>query len=139
MSTRRILIVDDDSNVVRILARTFERSGYAVTTARNGAQAHHALSSQEPFEAMICDIQMPQLTGRELCQKLANEGPYLPAVVVVVTSRSEADERDWVREIPAITLIEKPVGPKQLLRTVRERLEQTDACDQATDSERRAA
>lgn len=137
MSSRRILIVDDDSNVVRILARTFERSGYAVTTARNGAQAHETLATQDPFAAMICDIQMPQLTGRELCQKLASEGPYLPPVIVIVTSRSEADERSWVQEIPSISLVEKPVGPKQLLRTVRERLEQTTAFDQR--DERRAA
>ena len=138
MAAQRILIVDDDSNIVRILSRTFENSGYDVTTARNGQEAHDTLSKQDPFDVMICDIQMPRLTGRELCQKLASEGPYLPGTIVIVTSRSESDERDWVQEIPCISLVEKPVGPKQLLRTVRQHLANT-ASDRGLEDERRAA
>ena len=138
MAVARILIVDDDSNVVRILSRAFENSGYNVTIARNGQEAHDTLSNHDPFDAMICDIQMPRLTGRELCQKLATEGPYLPGTIVIVTSRSEFEERDWVREIPVISLVEKPVGPKQLLRTVREHLADT-ASKRDLEDEQRAA
>jgi two-component system, chemotaxis family, sensor histidine kinase and response regulator PixL len=139
MSTPRILIVDDDSNVVRILARTFETSGYQVAVARNGQEAYETITRTDPFHAMICDIQMPRLTGRELCQKLAAQGPYLPATIVIVTSRSEAEERDWVHAIPCIHLIEKPVGPRQLLRTVQGHLAPSQHDHPGLGDERRAA
>lgn len=124
MDQPRILIVDDDTNVVRILVRTFEKSGFSVTTAANGELAYDLLGAEDAFDAMICDIQMPRLTGQELCERLANDGPYLPSCVLVVTSRSDAEAREWVAAIPSVNLVEKPIGPKQLLRTVRHRLDE---------------
>jgi CheY-like chemotaxis protein len=121
MQGARVLIVDDDSSVARILARTFERGGFIVTTAPDGEWALQLLSEQQ-FDAMICDIQMPRMTGRQLCEHLGAAGPELPACTLIVTSRSEHEERAWVSGFPAVRVMEKPVGPKQLLRAVRERL-----------------
>ncbi len=72
---------------------------------------------------MICDIQMPRMSGPMLCRHLASTGPYLPGCTLIVTSRTEAEERDWVSAFPGVSLIEKPVGPKHLLRLVRQRLQ----------------
>ena len=124
MQNARVLIVDDDSSVARVLARTFERSGFLVTTAPDGEWAFTLLSEQ-PVDAMICDIQMPRLDGRQLCRRLAAEGVPLPPCTLIVTSRSEDEERAWVTSFPGAHLVEKPVGPKHLLRLVRERLLET--------------
>lgn len=121
MESQRILIVDDETSISRVLGRVFERAGYRVATAQNGALALERLS-REHFEVMICDIQMPRMNGRELCRHLASQGPYLPACTFIVTSRSEIEERSWVEDFPTIRLVEKPVGPKQLLRLVRRAL-----------------
>ena len=122
MDSRRVLIVDDDSAVQRILARVFQRAGYQVNTASNGRQALSKLA-EERFDAMVSDIQMPKMTGRELVTHLASEGPYLPGCVFIVTSRSENEERDWVNQFPGVSLLEKPVSPKEILRLVQQRLD----------------
>ncbi len=121
MTPPRVLIVDDDVAITRMLKRTFDRAGFDTSTVDNGAQAF-ALLAREDFDAMICDLQMPHMSGRELCRKLTSEEIRFPACVFIVTSRPEAEERDWMREFPAITLIEKPVGPKQLLLRLCQRL-----------------
>ena len=119
METMRVLIVDDDPNVRRVLARTFENAGYAVGLAIHGEMAVTQLET-ERYDVMICDIQMPKMTGEELCHHLTNEGPYLPEYVLIVTSRTAKEARSWTAQYPQITVVEKPVGPRQLLQLVRE-------------------
>ena len=131
----RVLIVDDDSSVARVLARIFERSGFIVTTAPDGEWALGLLREQQ-FDAMICDIQMPRLDGRQLCEHLASSGPPLPPCTIIVTSRSEVEERAWVAGFPGVRMVEKPVGPKQLLRIVHQTLSDTGW---SASSQRRAA
>jgi chemosensory pili system protein ChpA (sensor histidine kinase/response regulator) len=122
MGSRRVLIVDDDSSVQRVLVRVFERAGFSVTVACNGRQALSKLMGAERFDAMVSDIQMPKMTGRELVSTLASEGPYLPGCVFIVTSRSESEERNWIHQFPGVSLLEKPVSPKEILRLVQQRL-----------------
>ncbi len=139
MDRMRVLVVDDDSTVSRILGRVFERSGLQVTTAPNGKRALDILTeSAERFDAMVCDIQMPYMTGRELVRHLTTEGPYLPGCVFIVTSRSESEERDWVKAHEGISLVEKPVSPKQILRLLKQRLG-TDTEGGSDEPGRRAA
>jgi CheY-like chemotaxis protein len=121
MTAPRVLIVDDDVAITRVLKLTFDRAGFDTLTANNGAQAL-ALIAGERFDAMICDLQMPQMSGRELCRRLAGDGVPFPACVFIVTSRPEAEEREWMREFPGTTLIEKPIGPKQLMLRLSQRL-----------------
>lgn len=116
-----ILIVDDDAAVSRVLSRIFERAGYATSVARDGAHALEYLDGA-PVDAMICDIHMPRLDGRSLCQQLWREGPYLPRSVIVVTSLTRLEERTWLDELPGVELVEKPVSPRELLRRVSEGL-----------------
>jgi CheY-like chemotaxis protein len=121
MRVKHVLIVDDDPAVALVLVRMFTKSGFGATHAANGLVALEALSSKH-FDAMICDINMPKMTGRELCRHLHDQGPYLPSCVFVVTSLTQLEERDWLKEIPTIELVEKPVSPRELVRRVQERL-----------------
>jgi len=117
----RILIVDDDAAVSRVLSRVFERAGHETEVARDGAHALELLRTHH-VDAMICDIHMPRLDGRSLCQQLWREGPYLPRSVIVVTSLTRLEERAWLDELPGVELLEKPVSPRELLRRVTEGL-----------------
>jgi two-component system NtrC family sensor kinase len=117
-----ILIADDSSAVLRILERIFTRAGFNVATAPDGEEALALLHSNQ-FDILICDIMMPRMDGRQLCQHLRDQGPYLPEHVYIMTSHSEGAMRRWVDDIPGAKLIEKPVGPKKLLRLVRQYLE----------------
>jgi CheY-like chemotaxis protein len=136
MQAQRVLIVEDDSLVAKVLSRTFERAGFEVTVAGNGERAWPLLKESR-FDVMICDINMPRMSGRELCTRLKAEGTPLPRCTLIVTSRSEHEQRSWVREISGLSLLEKPVGPKQLLQAVHERLLDA-ACSAGSDAEEAA-
>ena len=122
MEASRVIIVEDDTLVAKVLSRTFEGAGFHVTLAGNGEKAWPLLK-QSRFDVMICDINMPKMSGQELCTRLCAEGTPLPPCTLIATSRSEYEQRSWVKEISGVRLLEKPVGPKQLLQVVRERLE----------------
>ncbi|MFH1277610.1 MAG: response regulator [Candidatus Eisenbacteria bacterium] len=125
MEGTRILISEDDSSVRRVLARVFDQAGFDVTAMPNGLLALEALrasAEDRRFDVMVTDINMPEMTGRQLCEHIAEHGPYIPDVTFVVTSRTEREEREWVSALPGVRVIEKPIGPRNLLRLVKERL-----------------
>ena len=124
MPGQRVLVVDDDPAVSRVLVRILIRAGYDAVSAPNGRQALECIAEQDLFDAMVCDIDMPEMDGRQLCLHLAASGPYLPACTIIVTSRSELDERSWVNAYAGISLMEKPVSPKQVLQRIKIRLEE---------------
>lgn len=111
---KRILIVDDEPHVSRVLKLTLERAGYAV---RSEADGQAALSSvlRDPPDAMVTDIQMPRLSGRELMKMLHELMPQRRFPVLVMTSMTAREERDWVRELPDVEFLEKPISPRQLI------------------------
>jgi CheY-like chemotaxis protein len=121
MSKLHVLIVDDDSSVRRIIARTFESSGFSTSTAADGEKAI-ILLNEHSFDVMISDIDMPRMDGKQLCRHLATKGPYLPKHTIIVTGQLEQNTRDWLDEFEGIKVIEKPVGPRQLVRAVKDLL-----------------
>lgn len=111
---KRILIVDDEPHVSRVLKLTLERAGYAVHTEPDG-QAALASVLAEPPDAMITDIQMPHLNGRELMKMLGELMPERTFPVMIMTSMAAREEREWVRQMPGIEFLEKPLSPRQLI------------------------
>ena len=111
---KRILIVDDEPHVSRVLKLTLERAGYAVRTEPDG-QAALANVLSDPPDAMVTDIQMPRLSGREMMKMLHELMPERRFPVIVMTSMTAREEREWVRDIPGVVFLEKPVSPRQLI------------------------
>lgn len=111
---KRVLIVDDEPHVCRVLKLTLERAGHAVSTEPDG-QAALSSALHDPPDALITDIQMPRLSGRELVNMLQELMPERRFPVFVMTSMTACDERAWVHAIPGIEFLEKPVSPRQLI------------------------
>ena len=137
---KSVLIVDDARHVVRILHKVFEEAGFDVSDAHDGAEALQ-LMQEEHFDVLITDLSMPNMDGQQLCQHLASSGPYFPECVFMVTSVTGNIERSWADEHPGISTVEKPVGPRHLLRLVIRRLEAIAEKDSPLESQekRRAA
>ncbi|MEE8558630.1 MAG: response regulator [Myxococcota bacterium] len=119
---KSILVVDDEPHVNRVMKLRLEEVGYRVEIASNGEEALEKLR-EESFDAMITDVLMPRMTGRELCQRIRKELPDVDLLIFVITSSSEIEHRDWVKEVPRAELIEKPVSPKRLIAYLRRGLE----------------
>jgi CheY-like chemotaxis protein/Flp pilus assembly protein TadD len=82
--TVRILLAEDNENLAQILARLIESRGYGVVTARSGAQAARLLGS-EPFDLLILDLGLPEISGIELLQKI-RKSPKLSSLPVIITT-----------------------------------------------------
>ena len=109
-----ILIVDDEPNVTRVLKLMLERAGYRISTAPDG-EAGLACVLADPPDALITDIQMPRMDGRELVRAIQQQLPQRRFEIFVMTSMTAREEREWVREIPRVEFLEKPVSPRQLV------------------------
>ena len=111
---KRILIVDDEPHITLVLKLHLERAGYAVETANNGKAAFDAVARQAP-DALITDIQMPLMSGRELCLAIEQALPDRAFPILVMTSRTDREEREWTAKIRLLEFLEKPVSMRSVV------------------------
>ena len=111
---KKILIVDDHAPVVRVLKLGIEEAGYEVDTASNGSECLVKLCAGHP-DFLVTDIDMPRMSGKELCQAIEEQFPDRAFPIVVLTSRTEMEHRDWTRNIDNLAFMEKPVSVRRLL------------------------
>lgn len=111
---KQILIADDEPHVIRVMSLRLKRAGYDVEAAANGAVALEQIRAHQP-DVLITDVQMPRMTGRELCEQIQAEFPDRKFLVVVLTSRTEVEHRDWSRKLTNTRFLEKPASMTQLL------------------------
>jgi CheY-like chemotaxis protein len=122
---KRILIVDDHAPVIRVLKLGIEDAGYEVDTASNGSECLVKLCESHP-DFLVTDIDMPRMSGKELCQAIEEQFPNRTFPIVVLTSRTEMEHRDWTRAIDNLTFMEKPVSVRRLLSHIGSCLAEED-------------
>ena len=120
MNPIRILVADDEVHMRRVVTMFLERAGYAVETASNGKEALDAILKNPP-DALLTDINMPQMTGQQLCQALQEQLPERTFPIFVMTSMTERENRDWQPKIPNSSLLEKPVSMRVLISDLAKR------------------
>ncbi len=111
---KKILIADDEPHVLRVMKMSLENEGYAVDTCANGMEALAHIERQHP-DILITDIQMPQMTGEELCRHIEEYLPERSFLIFVLTSRTEIEHREWSRQIDNLQFLEKPVSIRNLI------------------------
>ncbi len=111
---KKIMLVDDELHVLRILKMSLEKQGYEIDTFSNGQEALDALSSTTP-DVLITDIQMPRMSGEELCKQISQRYPERAYLIIVLTSRTEIEHRQWSAEIDNLQFLEKPVSMRNLI------------------------
>ena len=111
---KRILIVDDEPHVIRVLKLMLERAGYAVESEPNGEAALARLHKAQP-DVLITDLQMPRMNGRELCERIQTEMPERRFLIFILTSRTEVEHREWSARLHNVLFLEKPVSIHKLL------------------------
>lgn len=99
----KILIVDDEPQVAEVLARSLARDGHDALVAHSGEEALRRLG--EP-DALFLDISMPGMNGLDVLAEVRRLRPALP--VVVITGHASTAEKDEVRRLGAVDVIEKP-------------------------------
>lgn len=120
MSSKRILVVDDELHMIRVIKLFLERAGYKVDTASNGQDALDSILL-EPPDVLLTDINMPRMTGQQLCAELQKQLPERKFPIFVMTSMTDRENRDWTQKMPNTALLEKPVSMRMLIADLARR------------------
>lgn len=123
-SKPRLLIVDDEPNIRRILEVAFEKAGYATTTAENALVAFDYLS-REPFDVVITDVTMPGPTGYKLQEQIKEHWPHLP--VIICTAYGTIREAVAAIRNGAYDFVTKPFDLENLKKIVKSSLDRSIA------------
>ncbi len=110
---KRILIAEDEPHAVRILQRSLEREGYQVESCPNGKMALSKVLENHP-DVLITDINMPRMSGDELCKHAREQISGQQMMIIVLTSRTEIEHRQWSRNLENTQFLEKPISIRKL-------------------------
>ncbi len=116
--SRRILIVDDEPNIVTSLEFLMRGDDYEVQVARNGEEALQLAESFRP-DLVLLDVMMPQRTGFEVCQKIRENAALRDMKVVMLTAKGRDVEKERGLDLGANAYVTKPFSTKELMNTVR--------------------
>ena len=109
----RILIVDDEPVVLRVMRVALEKDGYQVDVAIDGEDALEKIAANCP-DVMITDIEMPRMTGQELCLHIQATMPDREFPIFISTSLTALEHREWSRSISRLIFLEKPISIRKL-------------------------
>ncbi|HET9409527.1 MAG TPA: response regulator transcription factor [Candidatus Sulfotelmatobacter sp.] len=112
----RILVVEDDPVVQKALKRLFESEGFVVEVRGDGRAALESFQASPP-SAIVLDLRLPKLTGRDLCKEIKAQSPTLP--IVVLSAASDVSDKVLLLELGADDYVTKPFSPRELLARVR--------------------
>ncbi len=116
----KILLVDDEKDIVEFLQYNLEQEGFNVITAYDGKEALEKMS-QKP-DLLILDVMMPRMNGYEVCEKLRGTDEYKNIPIVFLTAKSSEIDEVHGLNIGANDFIQKPISPKKLIARVKSNL-----------------
>lgn len=137
MDKKRILIVDDEEDLVMAVSFRLEMEGYEVITAGDGQAALDKVESEHP-DLIILDLMLPKVNGYKVCGLLKADSRYKKIPIVMFTARAQDADIKMSEEVGADSYITKPFEPVVLMATIKDLLkrvsEKNDINGEATIS-----
>lgn len=120
--SRKVLVVDDEVHIRKVVAIKLNNNGYEVITAEDGKEGYDLAVSEMP-DMIISDFQMPNMTGIEMVEKLRQDEKTKEIPVIMLTARGFAIEDHQKQMLNIAEFLSKPFSPKELLRTIQDVIE----------------
>ena len=121
MLVKKILVVDDEPNIVRSLAYILKKEGYDVSTAKDGEQAMDMVRDSKPH-LMILDVMMPRKSGYDVCEEVKSDPDLRDIHVMMLTAKRQIGDREIGLSKGADEYLTKPFSPRLILNKVKELL-----------------
>ena len=115
--TLKILVVDDDKDIVEILQYNLKNSGYSVKSANNGIEAIKKAKKFLP-DVILMDVMMPEMSGIEACSEIKEIEELSNTIIIFLSARSEDYTQISAYDAGADDYISKPIKPKVLLKKI---------------------
>ena len=113
----RILVIEDDPASLELLKYLLERAGHSVRGAPDGATGLRA-ALENSFDLILCDLQMPELTGFEVIARLRSSPDWRPVPMIAVTAYSMPGDRESVMAAGFAEYMTKPIDPDNFLADI---------------------
>ena len=115
---KKILVVDDEADLVELVSYNLEKEGFAVDSAFNGEDALVKVKKGN-FDLLILDLMLPEIQGMELCRLIRNDPKTAMLPIIMLTAKGEEMDRVVGIEMGADDYVTKPFSPRELVARVR--------------------
>ena len=115
--SKKVLIADDEPNIVTSLEYLMQKSGYEVKTARNGEESLALVESFLP-DLVLLDVMMPRKSGYEVCQQIRERTDWQHIKVVMLSAKGRESEVNKGLSLGADSYVTKPFSNQELITTI---------------------
>jgi two-component system alkaline phosphatase synthesis response regulator PhoP/two-component system response regulator VicR len=114
MDKKRILVVDDERHIVRLVQVNLERAGYEILTAYDGVEALEKVKTESP-DMVVLDVMMPRMDGFEVLKNLQSDPRFQNIPVIMLTAKAQDADifKGWASGVSSY--LTKPFNPRELL------------------------
>ncbi len=123
---KRILIIEDDRDIVELVRYNLAQDGFQVAAAGDGA-AGLAMVKKAPPDLLLLDLMLPKLSGLEVCKSIRREQALNRLPILMLTARGEESDRVIGLELGADDYVTKPFSPRELAARIKALLRRTEA------------
>jgi len=116
---KKILVVDDEKPILKIIVFNLKKNNYDVIEAYNGEEAIEKAKKMKP-DLILLDVMMPKKTGFEVCKELAEDEVTRNIPIIMLTAKGQEFDRQKGLSVGAIDYLTKPFSPRGLIEKVKE-------------------
>lgn len=124
MDKKRILIVDDEEDILNLLKFRLEANSYEVLIASDGQEGLNKARNEKP-DLVILDLMLPKIDGYKVCRMLKFDESYKNIPIIIFTAKNQKKDEDLGKEMGADAYVTKPFEPEMLLEKIRVLLRKT--------------
>ena len=135
MSKDKILLVEDEPDLLNTLSFNFESEGYKVAKALNGKEAMKFLEDDDSISLVILDLMLPDMSGLDICRHIRSTDNLKDILVIMVTAKGEEVDRVVGFEVGADDYVVKPYSVRELLLRVGGMLKRSSKENQSNDKD----
>lgn len=118
---KKILLVDDDPDILSMIKMRLMASGYEVITAEDGNTAYNKAKTESP-DLIIQDLMLPDMDGYQVCRLLKFDQKYKHIPIIMLTARGQQEDKEWGAKVGVDCYMTKPFEAKELLDKIKELL-----------------
>ena len=118
-NTGKILVVDDEPDIVTVISKSLKDNSYEVITADDGQEALEKAKTEKPG-LILLDLMLPKMDGYKVCGLLKNDTRYAKIPIILFTARAQEKDIKLGEEVGADAYITKPVEPEVLFSKIKE-------------------
>ena len=127
---RKILVVEDESDVADLLTLNFRKAGFRISTAADGASGLQKAREDRP-DFIVLDLMLPKMSGLEVCKILKNDAATSHIPILMLTAKAEEIDRIVGLEFGADDYVTKPFSPREILLRIRAILRRGETADES--------